>query len=729
MTKKLDLPLILLAIAGFLAPLIGGQVAVDSLALSPGSNAFLTAVQGASETPTLSHALLAILCSTALAILLLRKQVTQVPNATLGGVIAVLLSLIVSTIGVSAYRSVSIPAGIEWVTYGICFYAVVASVGRQEGPKVLLGAIFAGCIVLAILGIREYGDMKAIDPTWRIFAQWVGPNAMAAVLMVGFLLGVGLAINQERLGSLGLCLGCLVIGLALFLTQSKGSLLALAISVIVMSGMLWLWLPKPDRVRGIGIAVGTLSAVALLALAISLQPKSTGPAAAGVAQLSPGARIVNVGGSADQSVGFRKLLWQSAMQLTKQNPMGSGIGTFQFESARPGLTTQTHFAHNAYLQLAAEASPLATILLVAGLLLWTRLIFRGGSKLRSSQNVLRAAVFASVLAIAGHSLIDSDFSYYGIGIVVFMLLGVGLLLSSDAVSPEFLPLVFRRTAAIGIVCFTALLGFLGNVEASRAEARGALSSKDAQSAVTLLESLRSTAPWDADVWYLSVQSTADPSLKLTYARKTVELSPTTRNLRLLAKLESTSGNSTAALEAMQQAEVKDPNNTQSLTLLAQIQRQIGEPDRAKDTLKRLVGVEQTPYFKVRSLPEMVVTDTYDARVELAADIVDPKQKIELLQPAIDGYRQFLSLTVPNIIRFAKSSDGPLPYGGETIQSAQIKLQRAAAAAKDLANTYRVIGDGGKATVADGDAEAFSKPLEVPADGAPAGKDLALPSLK
>jgi hypothetical protein len=189
MNKKLDLPLILLAVAGFLAPLIGGQVAVDSIALAPGSDPFISALMGAPETPTMSHAILAVLCTAALVIMMLQRKIMQVPNNTVGGLFVVLLSLIVSTIGVSSFRAVSIPAAMEWVSYGICFYAVVSIVGRQRGPVVLLSSIFAGCVLLALLGIREYGDMKAIDPTWRIFAQWVGPNAMAAVLVIGFYIG------------------------------------------------------------------------------------------------------------------------------------------------------------------------------------------------------------------------------------------------------------------------------------------------------------------------------------------------------------------------------------------------------------------------------------------------------------------------------------------------------------------------------------------------------------
>ena len=710
MTKKLDLPLILLAIAGFFAPLIGGKVAVDTMGLDRGSNIFVEALKGASETPTLSHAILGALCAAALVLMLLQRKIMQVPNTTVGSLLAILLGLVVMSIGVSAYRYVSIPAGMEWVSYGICFYAVVAAGGRQKGPTILLGAIFAGCVVLAILGIQEYGANKAIDPTWRIFPQWVGPNAMAAVLVVGFFLGLGLAINENRSFSIIIALGCLAIGLALFLTQSKGSLLAWAVGLVAFAIMLFLWIPKKQLGRAAGLVGGTVGAVLLLAIALSFQPKTV---AGGSAALSPGSRLINAGASADQSVGFRKLLWQSAIKLTERNPMGSGIGTFQYESAKPGLTTQTHFAHQAFLQLAVEASVLAPLLLIAALVLWARLIFRGGARLQSSQNVLRASIFASILAVVIHSLIDSDLSYYGIGLIVFILLGVGLLLSSDAVAPEFLPAAFRRAAAAGVALLSCLLLFLGYVEGTRALARGNIEAHLFDEASATLESLRSLAPWDAEVWYHSAETSRDPNTRLLYAQRAVDLGPSARNLRFLARTDSELGKTSDALGAVERAVEIDPNNLQTLTLLSGIQSIMGKEDEAKKTLRRLIDVENTSYFKVRSLPELVATDTYEARIKLASTETDPKVKIDLLQPAVDGFKQYLSLTVPNVVRFAKMSNEPLPYGGESVDTAKRKLGEAEEAAKLLANAYRTVGDGAKAALADGDAGAFAKPLDLP----------------
>src|SRR5204862_536544 len=52
----------------------------------------------------------------------------------------------------------------------------------------------------------------------------------------------------------------------------------------------------------------------------------------------------------EQSSGFRFLLWKGAAKLIKSNPIGYGIGTYRYESARPGYTTETQLAHNTFLQ-------------------------------------------------------------------------------------------------------------------------------------------------------------------------------------------------------------------------------------------------------------------------------------------------------------------------------------------------------------------------------------------
>jgi tetratricopeptide (TPR) repeat protein len=185
-----------------------------------------------------------------------------------------------------------------------------------------------------------------------------------------------------------------------------------------------------------------------------------------------------------------------------------------------------------------------------------------------------------------------------------------------------------------------------------------------------------------------------------------------------------------ALGALSRTLALDPNNMEALKLKADIEEQMGDEDKSQKTLQEMIDIEKTPYFLVRSLPEMVETRTYEARVKLADKSTDNKRKVELLQPAVDGFNQYLTFTVPSIVRFAHNADGPLPFGGEDLDSAKKKMAVAGSAAKSLADAYRALGDPVKAAAADAAVAGFAKPLDpAPADAATGDKGLDLPSAK
>lgn len=294
---------------------------------------------------------------------------------------------------------------------------------------------------------------------------------------------------------------------------------------------------------------------------------------------------------------------------------------------------------------------------------------------------------------------------------MFLLLGLGLSLSSDAVAPEFIPKPIRYASAAGVALTVVVFGYLGITDEMRAEARGFMNARTLNDSQRTLESLRSLTPWNAEVWYLSGAVSEDAKQRLEFAKDAAALGPSDRNLRFLAETDVKMGLYTDAVNALQQALLLDPNNMPTLTLLAEIQHQMGLDQQEQKTLWRLVAVEQTSYFTVRSLPELVPTETYVARIRLAELAPDDKARATLLQPAVDGFKQYLALTVPNVLRFAANSDGALPYAGETLDIAEAKMTQAAAAARLLAKTDRALGDNGKADAADADAGLFEKPLK------------------
>lgn len=683
MKTRIDTPLALLLVAMFLAPIIGGQVSND-VALSDG---LLDALFGGTSAPLLTHALIFFPIALALGFLF-RRQVVQVPNSTLATSLFLFFGALAGTVLLSAFKFTSLATAAQWLAYAIAFLVAVGAAGRRTGPFAVVAAIFAGCVVMSMRGLLEYGAVKAEDPTWRIFAGWINPNATAGMLLVGFFAGVAtLSLAKDRMVSLISGVGVALVGLALALTQSKGAIAVLFVALAIF-GVLVLTLPKGE-VKGNAFkrTLGSLVAVVVL---VSLMQVSAKPAAGGGSSGGSLSRVVQSQATSEQSAGFRLLLWKGALDLVKKNPAGYGIGSYAFESARSGRNTQTVYAHQAFLQLAVEGSFVLPALLLLSGILWIRLVFRGWRKLPAERQLLQAGIFSAVSAVIAHSLVDSDLYYFGIGLSFFVLLGLGLLLSGDAVAPEFAPKPVRLIGTLGGAFVALLLLYVGYVEYGRSEARTLLAGRDLLGAQQKLDGIRGIAPFDGEAWYLTARTSTSPDALRNAAERAAEYKPTPRIHRFLAQVYEAQGRVPEAMAQLRYALMRDPNNLSALSMLAQFNEKIGNELEWKSTLQRLIKVEDTDYFKIRSVPELVFTQTYEARVLLARKVAG-REKIALLRPAIDGYLDYVRRTVPSIKRQTQGNPNG-DFSGETVELAKTKLQFAAEAARELAAAYRTVGD-------------------------------------
>ncbi|MEZ5163976.1 MAG: O-antigen ligase family protein [Fimbriimonadaceae bacterium] len=328
--KKLSLApeTILLAIAAFLLPLIGGHVAAVSVPLTSG---ILVEIFGGGALPLTARFLIALLIFGGLTLLLMKRRVIQIPNLRLGylvlGLVIVLgLSILGSSFQFAAFREWQ-----SWVLMVACMFLTVSAVGREKGWNVVAMALVAGVTILSLRGIYEFSSVMRNEPTYRIFAGWSNPNALASVLVAGSLLAMGLTAKAKGIDRILLttCGAISVVGLVL--TQSKGGLLAFGIGLIVL--LIQIALTKQYKALGwsmMPFLVGLL-------LAIGLGQVATAQSESGQAF----ARVANASGSAEQSQGFRKNLWINAAKLGMSNPMGVGVGTYQYSSTKYGLTETT----------------------------------------------------------------------------------------------------------------------------------------------------------------------------------------------------------------------------------------------------------------------------------------------------------------------------------------------------------------------------------------------------
>ncbi|HZH98876.1 MAG TPA: O-antigen ligase family protein [Fimbriimonadaceae bacterium] len=683
-----------LALALFLAPLWGGYLSLEPMALEPGLAGLITALAKEPSAATFAHGLIATLVGLALVPALVRWKVIQLPPLRLAAPVLFFWLLLMLSLLMSSYRTISLTAFAEWTTYVAIFFGIVATVGRRAGPRILLAAFFAGCVLVALNGIREY--VPQTDLTWRIFSTWMHPNALAGLLGMGLFVGLGLLSTTKGSAALLTGLGSILIALALLMTQSKGGVLAVLIGAPVFMVMSAAWSEgKAAAAKRVGAAVAVLVlAPALYAGLQSLMrnrpaPQQPGATVASQSTAPTFGRLAQASTSQEQSAGFRTLLWKSTAQLVRMNPGGWGIGTYRFHSSRPGMVTQTHFAHNQYLQLAAEANPLAPLLFLAAGLIWLAEMFRGARKLPSEQNLLRAGVVAAVLFSAMHNAIDSDISHFGIGLSFFALLGIGVLLAGDAALPEFVPKIGRWFAAFVALLFPLLLLVFGYGELQLGYAESALASRNAELAQSLAESAKSFLPMDGRPYASLARASAPGPQRLEVLAKAAVLEPSPRAFRMYARELEVKGDIGAARGALGQALRMDPNNLTALNLLLEMDLRQESPS-AKETAERLIAVEGTPYFKVRSIPELVPTETYGARLVLA-EMVPAKDRPALLRPAVEGYRNYLTRTVSQILHNLKTAGAPV-FVSENLLQAQQKLRKGVGAAQMLLDSYRAEGD-------------------------------------
>jgi O-antigen ligase len=787
--KRFSLAQILLVIAALLAPIIGGQLNTEATALAPG---FLTLVrsifsgvdeivtyfyrayepQAAIETPTLSHALIGLLIGAAFISILVKRKVFQVPLLRVSVPLFVLMAWLVLTLSFTQFLSVSLVAVCEWLLYGIVFFAVVAAAGRRRGTFVLIAALVAGCALIAVKGLCEYGAERAADPTWRVFSTWANPTSLAGMLGIGLMLALGLSIYIQGVNAAipwtcGLAMAC-----CMMVTDSRGGIYAMLVGLTCLGGYAVFWGANKDESRTSLVKIGSILILAILfgrwahpvagmghtgataqarspyVLAGQATPAQAAPAAA------PGA------GPGDQSAGFRILLWKGAWQLMKANPVGYGFGTYRYESARPGYTTETQLTHNTYFQVGVEAGFLGLLSFLAFLSLWLYEMVRGcylplrpisflrlggvlagfyvllylfgsfahvelfptrnfkilalagvglvwlyveisrkAANLANKQNILRACIIAAVVCCLADNLFESDLYCFGIGVTTFILMGLGLIQATDGIAPEFIPPLPRAVGVTGSVVMALLLlqggitetlrsrGRFERGEAMKLDASSTESQEDIREANRLTDLAISLAPFDGENWRL--KATIDPSIfeSAREFKQAAVLHPNVRNLRAYGISLLNENDPEGAVPYFNQALELDPNNLLTLSSLLQAYTKFKDRDKAIETAKRTVAVEDTDYFKTRSLPELIPVETYDAHAFLGGMASNLPDRASEFEKAMAGYHLYLQHTVPQIMLMART-DPNVQYGGETVPLARFKMQKGAQIAAALADTYK-----------------------------------------
>lgn len=680
--KSPGLPFILLIAAALLATVGGGYLSTDLTSAPPGTSP-VWAILGSPDLPSVGPWAAGICLCAAIVIAFAKNRVLQMPFPVLAITVLLFGITIAGSIGLTPFRGTAILSASQWLACIAAFFGVVAIAGRNQGPAIVLSALAVGSVVLAVLGIVEYRANP--DPNWRIFAHWVNPNAAAGMLGIGLfacfgLLGIQSDSRSEadwaRIIRFSGAVGALLVAAAMYMTQSKGGLLAaLAGGAICFVAMVTIGRRAPAWKWA---AAWTLI---LPAAGFGLGHAMMLSASRGAGEQTLNSRIATSSQTQEQSAGFRRLLWQTAYKLAVSNPAGSGIGTFRYESTKPGLVPQTHHAHQGFLQLLVEVGALGALLFTAIVSLWAKEVLRGLGRLRPDAAIPFAATIGALSFAFAHNLVDSDLQHFGTCFAVFALLGIGLQLASDGATPEYFPPSYRRLVFSLTGLVAALLTYAMIVDCSKSVTRGGLEAGDRTKPKSLDLAL-GIAPFDGELWALEANFAKTPAVGLAALRKAAALSPTMRNERILARAELALDRPAAAVEALERALGRDPYNLPALKILLDLYRDTGNEAGAIEVAQRLVQAEQSTPFKVRAIPDSIPTETFEARMFLAGRTSDTQKRRDLLLGAAQGFAEFASRTVPQIAYGAKVIRG-FRYAGDGVEEARRAISQGRAAVAQL----------------------------------------------
>ena len=242
------------------------------------------------------------------------------------------------------------------------FFIVFTAISRRQHLIWVLGAYLGGAFLTAVVGLAGASSSEQFSPyadTSRLSGGISDPNELAALLVPAIVIGAFMfAVTSLPLWRWLLGTAVLVTSLALFLTQSRGGLLSLAVVVLVTP-----FLAGPVRLRAL-VVILCIAAIGIGYYSLVAPPQ----ALSHVTKFSVGSGT------------GREDLWRVSIQMFENHPV-AGVGTGNFQVVEPryalrninlprvDLVVDTpKVAHNTYLHVLTELG-LVGIVAFGGMLL------------------------------------------------------------------------------------------------------------------------------------------------------------------------------------------------------------------------------------------------------------------------------------------------------------------------------------------------------------------------
>ncbi|MCX7924611.1 MAG: O-antigen ligase family protein [Fimbriimonadales bacterium] len=539
-------------------------------------------------------------------------------------------ALLIVWMGLSTALTLSGWAGVlrtvQWLIGLVGVLTIVAVVRRGVSAWFILAPMVISASLVGLRGCSEY-LLNALGgvPNWRVFASFFNPNllagflAMSAPLTMGLLLMLGRELPEpRRRGYTALLTVALWLQLsALILTASRLGMLAFLGAAGVFLALAGAWrLLSRDFILRLGVVGALLLGVFWLST----------PA---TQRLTPQAAAQDV-----HSGAFRVETWKGTARAALANPIfGVGTGAFEWRYPRYAAVGYTRSAHNTYLEIAAESGIPALLLVIVMAFGWLSRAAQHELPPDPSRAVprvmdwraARLGVLAGVVGAALHNAVDSDLQAFANLLTLCALLGLGLALAVDGVfTLPIRPLERRGTAlVVGLTLATALAAFgLGEWYANQGRYETLVSHvPQAAEFYSLARRFDASNPdylMDAGELYYAL-GRRDTAFELM--TRSVKLKPSPRNLYRLGLYYEREGDMETARAQYEAALERDPHSLPALLKLARLaQPDPDNPrltDEAKRYYERVVEIQNSPYGRIRAVPEIVETAFGFAHLALA----------------------------------------------------------------------------------------------------------------
>jgi tetratricopeptide (TPR) repeat protein len=354
----------------------------------------------------------------------------ELPVLPLRHIMLVFVGLAALATLISPYAHPSRQWFLVLMSYVVLLYLLVSVVQKWEHLYILATVIVCVGVGEAIWAIVQEVRWQIPRPSGTFF----NPNFLAGYLAVSWAMLLSSLVYRHRIPSMSSILTIRVKGQALWLIGVLGALATVLTAVLLTQSRA-------------GVLVCVVST--LFVLTIRFGFKVAGGCAvflvvAGLLIPTPTRERVVFEHNLNPVAYARWQMWGGAIQQMIENPLGIGLGLYQYtypryafpvegEIARYGKVAQT--PHSDYLQMGVEMGPAAILVFILGLVIMARetikLLQR---RLLRRQRSLIAGLAGGGVALLAHAGLDSNLREPSIAIL--LVLCVGLILSASRLTTK-----------------------------------------------------------------------------------------------------------------------------------------------------------------------------------------------------------------------------------------------------------------------------------------------------